>query len=92
MELSDSQKKQLELLENFEKNPYEYFSSSVQPVANEIFSKLFSTDPGKMSKQKRHEIIAELRTLKRLYQEGKDAGKDFQRYYQIRKEEQEKLK
>lgn len=91
MQLSDSEIKELESLENYEKNPYQYLSPSTQPFFSGL-ANLFSNDPGKMSKEKRKERIVELKTLKRLYEEDKNPNDDFQRYYEIRKEEEDKIK
>jgi hypothetical protein len=88
MELSNKEKKEVALLEKLENSKVEYTSHS------NIWGVLLSYFTGDWSKKPRHQRknrLVELRTKHRLYKEGKNTKDNFDRYYEIRKEEAAKM-
>ncbi len=82
MPLSEKRKKELEMLDNPE---IQTLSSSWNPFG----SFLFGDKIGNLTKRK--ERVVELRIKMRLEELGLNANKDFQRYYQIREEEERRF-
>lgn len=78
MSLTEKEKKELEILDN---PNVEFLSPSYGPI---IATFLYS-------KNKRKERVIELRTKKRMEELGLHPKKDWQKYYKIRKEEEERF-
>lgn len=81
MSLSEKEKKELEILDNPEVKD---FTSAFNPFTSFLTSKLSNL-------AKRKERVAELRTKMRLEEAGLDADKDYQMYYKIRAEEENRF-
>lgn len=80
MSLTEEEKKELEMLDNPE---VEYFSSST----GGIFSNLFTGGGVKSRKEK----VVNLRMKIRMEELGLDENKDWNKYYEIEKEEEERF-
>ena len=82
MSLTDKEKQELEMLDN----PAVQFMSSASGFGG-VISSLF----GKTSTQNRKERVVKLRTKMKMEELGLDEKTDWQKYYQIEKEEIERF-
>jgi hypothetical protein len=83
-QLTEEERKELELLDN----PAEQRMGN---IAGGLPAMLFGMGDPLTNKKKRKEKVVELRTKMRMFELDLDSNKDWQKYYEIREEEEKRF-